>query len=187
MSQQESTPAPAPEVKTEAKVEAPKAEAAQVPAPAAPPAADPAADLAKLIDAAVAAKTAPFVQAATVAQLANDKKLSLPAANAVSERMKQHPSLSFEQALALARAESPKDFEQGYQPRHFNFLPVGGESAMREKAGADKTNEQKYEEAIDFANNGQNGSVAAGKAVMTGALKQYLDLQVSKQRGVLVQ
>ena len=58
---------------------------------------------------------------------------------------------------------------------------------MRDKGGAsEKTNEQKYDEAIDLANNGANGSRAAGKSVMRAAVKQFLEVQVARARGVAV-
>lgn len=161
----------------------PKVQAAAPPAPK-----DQAADLASLqalIDAAVSEKTKGFVEEAQVVQLARSKNLSVSAAAAVIAAQKAHPTMSPDEALAWAKIKSPNEFATA--SRGFSLLPVApGESSLRDKT-PEKTNEQKYEEAIDYANNGANANKAAAKGVMRDAVAQFLGLQIQKHRGVLVQ
>lgn len=138
-----------------------------------------------LIDAAVATSTAPFVEQAQLVAFANAKQISLPAAQKVAELRKLHPSLTQEQALALAKVESPNDFAIGYRPHLHGLLPVGADSALRDKRATEKSYESKYDEAIDFANNGANGSRAAGKAVTRERLGEALQVMVARKQGAL--
>lgn len=139
-----------------------------------------------LIDAAVNEKTKPFLQEAQVVQLARAKGLTLPAAAKVLEIQQKHPTLTPEQAVAMAKIEAPNEFATGVN-RVFSMLPVqGGESSLRDKT-PEKSNEQKYEEAIDYANNGANANKAAAKGVMRDAVAQFLAVQIAKHRGALVQ